>query len=41
MTALKFILGLVVGFAVGWYALHRAGEPDLTKAELIEVDLLD
>lgn len=41
MGALRFLLGLVLGFVAGWLVLRKAREPDPTQAELIEVELLN
>lgn len=37
----RFILGVIIGFGVGWFVLEEPAEPDLTRAELIEVELLN
>ncbi len=37
---IRFLLGLAVGFVMGWLALRKIKQPDLTGAELIEVDIL-
>lgn len=38
---LKFILGLALGLVVGWLAFGESTEPDISNAELIEVEVLD
>lgn len=38
---MKFVLGLVLGFAVGWFFFGEPAEPNVADAELIEVEILD